>query len=98
MNIYSGVRSFPSRVGVVQFSGWMLKMSADCFLSALPGTVKREMRVSRELRPWLGQGASQGKESVVLADSGREGEKSAFLNILLEIGKFGERLGDSFQW
>jgi len=42
MNIYSGVRSFPSRVGVVQVSSTMLKMSADCVLAALPGTMKRE--------------------------------------------------------
>jgi hypothetical protein len=59
-----------------------------------------------QLRPCWRQGASQGNDSV-LADSGREGEiiagvgrvrSPAFLNILLGIGGFGERLGDSFQW
>jgi len=42
MNIYSGVRYSPSRVGVVQLFSRMLKMSADCVLAALRGTVKRE--------------------------------------------------------
>jgi len=42
MNIYSGVRSFPNGVSVVQLSSRMLKLSADCVLAALPGTVKRE--------------------------------------------------------
>ncbi len=38
MNIYSGVRSSPSRVGVVQFPSRMLKMSVDCVLAALRGS------------------------------------------------------------
>jgi hypothetical protein len=78
MNIYSGVRSSPSRVGVVQLFSRMLKMSADCVLAALRGSTYGTEYDSplRLLRPC----------------------RTAFLNILLGIGGFGERLGDSFQW
>jgi hypothetical protein len=82
-------------------------MSADCILAARPGTVKRETRVSGGAATLLGTRRAPG-QSVCLgrlmagwwcSSRSRGGVRSqAFLNILLEIGEFGERLGDSFQW
>jgi len=72
MNIYSGVRSFPSSVGVVE------GQQRSC------GHVGGKARPRAMILSWQAHG-------------GRV-RSPVFLNILLGIGGFGERLGDSFQW